>query len=84
MAEENFITLPWRFGGTIRDSINEYRKKNNLPEPEEVKKLGPYRIRDTFLKEELGLVRELYIDESSLDYVDLMVLVLNQKILETY
>ncbi len=71
MAEENFITLPWRFGGTIRDSINEYRKKNNLPEPEEVKKLGPYRIRDTFLKEELGLVRELYIDESSLDYVDL-------------
>lgn len=65
------VTLPFNLGGVIRDSITAYRRKNNIPEPEEVKALGVYRIRDTFFEYELELVRELELDKKSLEYIDL-------------
>ncbi len=64
------IELPFRLGGFVRDSIDEYRKKNNIPEPDEVKNLSVYRRRDTFLEEEFELVREISIDKESIQYID--------------
>lgn len=63
------VTLPFRLGGIIRDAIDSYRKKNNIPEPEEVKKLSVYRKRDTFLESEFDLVKEISIDKSTLEYL---------------
>lgn len=65
------VTLPFRLGGTVRDSIDAYRRKNNIPEPDEVKALGVYRRRDTFLEEEFELVREITIDKESIEYIDM-------------
>lgn len=65
------VTLPFNLGGVIRDSITAYRRKNNIPEPEEVKALGVYRKRDTFFEYELELVRELELDKSTMEYIDL-------------
>ena len=63
------ITLPWRFGNTIRDSIDAYRKKYNIPEPKEVKELGVYRKRDTFFEDEMQYVQDLSIDKTVMDYI---------------
>ena len=65
------ITLPFELGGKVRDFIDAYRRKNNIPEPEEVKQLSVYRRRDTFLESELGLVTEIDIDKKVLEYLDL-------------
>lgn len=65
------VTLPFRFGGIVRDIINDYRKTNNIPQPEEVTNLGVHRIRDTFFEYELELVTELTIDKDSIEYIDL-------------
>lgn len=65
------IKLPWELGGIIRDSIDLYRKEHNLPEPLEVKNLGVYRRRDTFLEEEFALVRNIVVDKKVLEYIDL-------------
>ena len=65
------ITLPFELGGKVRDFIDAYRRKNNIPEPEEVKQLSVYRRRDTFLESELGLVTEIDIDKTVLEYLDL-------------
>jgi len=65
------ITLPWQLGGTIRDSIDAYRRKNDISEPDEVKALGVHRRRDTFLESELELVRDLIVDKNVLEYIDL-------------
>lgn len=65
------VTLPFNLGGIIRDSIDAYRRQNNIPEPDEVKALSVYRRRDTFLEEEFELVREITIDKESIEYIDL-------------
>ncbi len=65
------VTLPFNLGGIIRDSIDAYRRQNNIPEPDEVKSLSVHRRRDTFLEEEFKLVREITIDKESIKYIDL-------------
>lgn len=65
------ITLPFNLGGVIRDSIDTYRRQNNIPEPDEVKALSVHRRRNTFLEEEFELVREITIDKESMEYIDL-------------
>ena len=65
------VTLPFNLGGIIRDSIDSYRRQNNIPEPDEVKALSVHRRRDTFLEEEFELVREITIDKESIEYIDL-------------
>lgn len=65
------VTLPWKLGGIIRDSIDAYRIENNIPEPDEVKALGVHKRRDTFMEEEFELVRNITIDKDTLEYIDL-------------
>ena len=62
------INLPADDGGYIRDYINEYRRKHNIPEPEEIKKL--YDKQSNFLEEELKLVTQLRITKKLVLYLD--------------
>lgn len=65
------VSLPWSFGHEIRDAIDTYRRKNNIPEPDKVKALGTHRKITEFFEEELELVREITIDKDSLQYIEL-------------
>ena len=65
------VSLPWSFGHEIRDAIDTYRRKNNIPEPDKVKALGVHRKITEFYEEEFELVREIVIDKDSLQYIDL-------------
>lgn len=51
----------------IRDYINKYRRKHNIPEPEE-KKI--YDKQSNFLKEELELITKLRITKKLVPYLD--------------
>ena len=51
------IELPPDIGGKLRYQIDQYRKKNNIQEPEEVKKF--YNKNQTFLEEELAYIKTL-------------------------
>ena len=66
MIKESFGS---EIGGSFRTEINNYRKKHNLPEPEEIKKA--YSKTDTFLEEELSYVTKLYVTRKTLKYIDL-------------
>lgn len=50
----------------IRDYINKYRRKHNIPEPE--KKI--YDKQSNFLKEELELITKLRIIKKLVPYLD--------------
>lgn len=63
------VKLPYNLGMAVRDSITKYRRKNNIPEPEELKKI--YNKQTDFLDDELSLVREIVIDKKSLEYINL-------------
>ena len=65
------VELPYNLGERVRDSIDAYRKKNNIPEPEEVKAISIYKKKNTFLEDEFKLVRELSLDKSTMEYIDL-------------
>lgn len=63
------ISLPYSLGIAVRDSITQYRRKNNIPEPEELKKI--YDKQMYFLDDELQYVRDLVVNGDSIDYLDL-------------
>ena len=62
------VNLPLNDGLYIRDFINKYRMKNNISEPEELKKV--YNKQTTFLEEELKLVTKLRITKELFPYLD--------------
>lgn len=62
------INIPSEDGMYIRDYINKYRRKHNIPEPEEIKKL--YDKQSNFLKEELELITKLRITKKLVPYLD--------------
>ena len=55
-------------GYAIREQINKYRIKHNIPEPDEIKKL--YSKNDRFLEEELTYIMSLRITPTIIDYID--------------
>lgn len=63
------IQLPLDIGLSVREQIDNYRRKNNIPEPDEVKKI--YNKQTEFMEDELKYVTSLRIDSEVLDYIDL-------------
>lgn len=55
-------------GYAIREQINKYRIKHNIPEPNELKNI--YNRNGQFLEEELGYVTSLRITPTIIDYID--------------
>ena len=62
------INLPLYDGIYIRDYIDKYRRKHNIPEPEEIRKL--YNKQSSFLEEELELVTQLRLTKNLVPYLD--------------
>lgn len=62
------IYLSLNDGYAIREQINKYRIKHNIPEPDKIKKL--YSKNDRFLEEELTYVTSLRITPTIIDYID--------------
>ena len=62
------INLYANDGYAIREQINKYRIKHNIPEPDEIKKL--YSKNDHFLEEELTYITSLRITPTIIDYID--------------
>jgi hypothetical protein len=63
------VSLPYNLGMAVRDSITKYRRKNNIPDPEELKKI--YNPNMQFLDDELTLVREITLNKVALEYIGL-------------
>lgn len=61
------INLPGHIGFNVRNSIEIYRRKNNIPEPEEVRKI--YNKNMQFIEEELTYIDKLIIDSDILPYL---------------
>ena len=39
------IRLPYNLGLTVRDSITKYRRKNNIPEPKELREIYNKQVK---------------------------------------
>lgn len=62
------VRLPQYIGFNIRNTIDKYRRDNNIPEPDEVRKL--YNRYDSFLEEELSYITKLTISNDILSYLE--------------
>ena len=62
------INLPINEGYNIRKFLSEYRAKNNIPVPDEIKRV--YNPNESFLEEELSLVTDLRVTRNFIKYLD--------------
>lgn len=62
------IKIAQYIGFNIRNLIDKYRRDNNIPEPEEVRKL--YNRYDSFFEEELSYISKLTINGDILPYLE--------------
>lgn len=61
------IELPFQLGYKIREEIYNYRKENNIPDPEEYSKIK--NPNNTFLEEELDCINKIVVDKEILPYI---------------
>ena len=67
MKVKYMIRLPQYIGIEIREMIDRYRKNNNIPEPDEIKKI--YNKNEQFLEEELYYITSLKVNSDIISFL---------------